>query len=253
MKTGSSGHPSSSIQADHSRFYRSQTVWKSPTCIILAENSKDVALAIKTIRFFRIKFAIRSGGHSPNPDASSIDEPGLLIDLSKLNEISVSPDKKVATVGPGVRWGDVYAFLDPYKLSVIGGRIPSVGVGGLVLGGGFFHFSGEYGLAADNVKNFEVVLADGRIVNANARENTDLFWALKGGGPNFGDFTRTRDCNSTTNTSKVSSPSTIYIPSPCMKYTTPSLHIAPAMPTLASMRSLSGKRPVQRISSPLLP
>ena len=64
-----------------------------------------------------------------------------------------------------------------------------MGVGGLILGGGFFHFSGEYGLAADNVKNFEAVLADGRVVNANAQQHTDLFWALKGGGPNFGRFT----------------------------------------------------------------
>ena len=72
---------------------------------------------------------------------------------------------------------------------MIGGRIPSVGVGGLILGGGFFHFSGEYGLAADNVKNFEAVLADGRVVNANAQQHTDLFWALKGGGPNFCRFT----------------------------------------------------------------
>ncbi|KAF2876999.1 hypothetical protein BDV95DRAFT_589646 [Massariosphaeria phaeospora] len=168
----------------------SQTCWQLPTCIILPQLNKDVSLALKIIRFFRIQFAVRSGGHSPNPGWSSIDEPGVLIDLQKLDQISVSADKKVASLGPGGRWGEVYEALDPYGLSVIGGRIPQVGVAGVILGGGFFHFSGEYGLAADNVKNFEVVLADGRIVNANAGENTDLFWALKGGGANFGIVTK---------------------------------------------------------------
>jgi hypothetical protein len=74
-------------------------------------------------------------------------------------------------------------------VTVIGGRAPTVGVGGLILGGGYFHFSPEFGLAADNVKTFEVVLADGSIVQASACKNSDLFWALKGGGPNFGIVT----------------------------------------------------------------
>jgi FAD/FMN-containing dehydrogenase len=155
---------------------------------VLAENKNDISLTLKTINFLKIKFAIRSGGHSPNPGWSSISEPGILIDLQRLNEMSVSTDKKVATIGPGKRWGEVYEALDPHGLSVVGGRIPQVGVGGLILGGGFFHFSGKYGLAADNVKNFEVVLADGSIVDANVASNDDLFWALKGGGPNFGWF-----------------------------------------------------------------
>ncbi|KAF2688556.1 FAD linked oxidase-like protein [Lentithecium fluviatile CBS 122367] len=168
----------------------SQTCWELPTCVITPQNKKDVSLALKIIRFFMIQFAVRSGGHSPNPGWSSIDEPGILIDLQKLDQVSLSADKKVASLGPGGRWGKVYEALDPHGLSVIGGRIPQVGVAGVILGGGFFHFSGEHGLAADNVKNFEVVLADGRIVNANAAENSDLFWALKGGGSNFGIVTK---------------------------------------------------------------
>ncbi|KAF2710660.1 FAD linked oxidase-like protein [Pleomassaria siparia CBS 279.74] len=168
----------------------SQTCWELPTCILLPHNKNDVSLALQTIRFLKIQFAIRSGGHSPNPGWSSINKPGVLLDLQKLDEISVSEDKKVVSLGPGGRWGKVYEALDPHGLSVIGGRIPQVGVAGVILGGGFFHFSGEYGLAADNVKNFEVVLADGSIVIANAEENTDLFWALKGGGSNFGIVTK---------------------------------------------------------------
>ncbi|CAN9482313.1 unnamed protein product [Alternaria alternata] len=168
----------------------SQTCWKSPSCVVLAESKKDVSVAMKIIKFLKLKFATRSGGHSPNPGWSSIGEDGILIDLQKLNAISVSDDKKVASIGPGQKWGKVYEALDPHELSVIGGRIPQVGVGGLILGGGFFHFSGKYGLAADNVKDFEVVLANGSVVNANADSNSDLFWALKGGGPNFGIVTK---------------------------------------------------------------
>lgn len=79
-------------------------------------------------------FAVRSGGHSPNPGFSSIQD-GILIDLFQLNEITVSDDRETVSVGPGQRWGDVYNTLDAYDVSVIGGRIPNVGVGGLILGG----------------------------------------------------------------------------------------------------------------------
>lgn len=82
-----------------------------------------------------MKFAVRSGGHSPNPGWASITQSGILIDLSALNNITVSEDKSTITVGPGQRWGDVYDFLDSYGVGVIGGRIPHVGVGGLILGG----------------------------------------------------------------------------------------------------------------------
>jgi FAD/FMN-containing dehydrogenase len=156
--------------------------------VILPHNANDVSLTIKTIKFWKVKFAIRSGGHSPNPGWSSIGEPGMLVDLQLMDKISVSDDKKVASLGPGGNWGEVYEALDTHRVSVVGGRIPQVGVGGLILGGGLSHFSGKYGLAADNVKNFEIVLADGSIVDANATSNSDLFWALKGGGPNFGLF-----------------------------------------------------------------
>jgi FAD/FMN-containing dehydrogenase len=103
--------------------------------VVVAANKNDVSLAVKTIQFLKIKFATRSGGHSPNPGWSSIGEPGILIDLQKLNQLTVSADKKVTSIGPGKRWGEVYEALDPYGISVIGGRIPQVGVGGLILGG----------------------------------------------------------------------------------------------------------------------
>ncbi|ESZ98116.1 hypothetical protein SBOR_1495 [Sclerotinia borealis F-4128] len=134
---------------------------------------------MKIISFLHVPFAVRSGGHSPNPYFASIGSNGILISTTNLNSITVSSDNSIASIGPGLRCGAVYKALDPYGVSVIGGRIPQVGVGGLILGGMCQK------LAADNVKSFEVVLASGEIVNANAAINSDLFWALKGGGPNF--------------------------------------------------------------------
>ncbi|MDI1493407.1 MAG: hypothetical protein OHK93_005196 [Ramalina farinacea] len=128
----------------------SQTCWAAPTCVVLPRSSQDVSKALKIINFFQVKFAVRSGGHSPNPGWSSINNPGLLIDLQRFNQVTINSDRSVASLGPGGRWGDVYAALDPYG----------------------------------------VVLADGTITDANAQQNTDLFWALKGGGPNFGIVTR---------------------------------------------------------------
>ncbi|KJZ71633.1 hypothetical protein HIM_08945 [Hirsutella minnesotensis 3608] len=168
----------------------SQACRETPACVIQAKSAHDVATALKIVTHFQVPFAIRSAGHSPNPGWSSISQSGILIDLSLLNAVTISADKETVSLGPGGHWGQVYEALDPYGISVIGGRIPQVGVGGLMLGGGYHHFSAAYGLAADNVKNFEVVLADGTVTNANAETNSDLFWALKGGGPNFGIVTR---------------------------------------------------------------
>lgn len=145
---------------------------------------------------------MRGGGHNTNPGWASIDGSGVLIDLQKMKTLSLSDDKKVVHVGPGNRWGDVAPFLDKYELSAVGGRHLQVGVGGVILGGkcistcttlytnlsegGLPIFSSLYGLPCDNVENFEVVLGDSRIVQANRRENSDLFKVLKGGGNNFG-------------------------------------------------------------------
>ncbi|KAI1836200.1 CAZyme family AA7 [Penicillium roqueforti] len=168
----------------------SESCFAEPHCIIQPEVAQDVSTAVKVIGFFQVKFAVRSGGHSPNPGWSSIGSQGILIDLSKLSSVSLSSDGKVASVGPGLRWGEVTEALNPEKAVVLGGRLPSVGVGGLILGGGYHHLSTRYGLAADNVHNFEVVLSNGTIVDANAEQNNDLFRALKGGGPNFGIVSR---------------------------------------------------------------
>ncbi|KGO64138.1 FAD linked oxidase, N-terminal [Penicillium italicum] len=168
----------------------SESCVTEPHCIIQPEEARDISTAVKVINFFQVKFAVRSGGHSPNPGWSSVGSQGILLDFSRLNSFSPSADRQVASVGPGLRWGEVTKALDAEKAVVVGGRLPTVGVGGLILGGGYHHISNRFGLAADNVNNFEVVLANGAIVNANAKQNNGLFWALKGGGPNYGIVSR---------------------------------------------------------------
>ncbi|KAK2732573.1 hypothetical protein CKAH01_08671 [Colletotrichum kahawae] len=168
----------------------SATCVAEPHCILAPVNATDVSRALQIITYFNTTFAVRSGGHSPNPGASSVGGRGILLDLQYLNAIGLSQDRSVAHVGPGARWGEVYNVLDASQAVVIGGRLPSVGVGGLMLGGGYFHLSDQFGLAADNLAAAEVVLANGTIVTASPESNRHLWWALKGGGPNYGIVTR---------------------------------------------------------------
>ncbi|KAK3302658.1 uncharacterized protein B0T15DRAFT_562614 [Chaetomium strumarium] len=168
----------------------SASTWQAPSCVVQPTSAQLLSVVLRIIVQFQVLFAIRSGGHSPNPGFASISQPGLLLDLARLDSISVSADASEVSVGPGQRWGSVAAAVDPFNVTVVGGRLPDIGVGGLVLGGGFSYYSNQYGLAADNVRNFEVVLANGSIVEANAHSNPELFWALKGGGSNFGIVTR---------------------------------------------------------------
>ncbi|KAF4887794.1 putative FAD-linked oxidoreductase [Colletotrichum fructicola] len=130
--------------------------------------------------------AVRGGGHTAIPGANSIDGDVLIV-FSNMTRLEFSAERSHVQLGPGLRWGEVYNALEPYDLTVAGGRVAPVGVPGLLLVGGIGFYSNKYGFAANTVSSFEVVLADGRIVNATAsNEYNDLFWALKGGGPNFG-------------------------------------------------------------------
>lgn len=115
---------------------------------------------------------------------------GVTIDLSMLNGTSYDEETNIANIQPGGRWKNVYADLDTYGVTVTGGRDGGVGVGGFLLGGGVSFFSGREGFGCDSVLNYEVVLANGTIINANSTHNSDLWKALKGGASNFGIVTR---------------------------------------------------------------
>ncbi|KAL8751799.1 MAG: hypothetical protein Q9199_006180 [Rusavskia elegans] len=167
---------------------KSHTAWKKPSCIARPSSTAGLQKAVRLLTRQNIPFAIRSGGHSPSPFAANIDN-GVLIDMSCFNHTQYFPHKNVATVGAGGRWLGVYKELDRYNVTVVGGRVVDVGVGGLILGCGLSYLSDLYGLTCDNVVNFEMVLANGSITNANASHNQDLFKAMKGGANNFGIVT----------------------------------------------------------------
>ncbi|KAF3067391.1 Bifunctional solanapyrone synthase [Daldinia childiae] len=168
----------------------SVTCWLTPQCILQPQSALDVSNAILISSFLGSQFSVRSGGHNPNIGFSSIGQEGMLIDLARLNEVTLSSDGKLAAIGPGNRWGRVYEILSSSGKMIVGGRANDIGVGGFFLGGGLSYWSSIYGMAFTKVVNYEVVLGDSSIVNANKSSNEDLFWALKGGGANFGIVTR---------------------------------------------------------------
>ncbi|RYP10037.1 hypothetical protein DL765_008236 [Monosporascus sp. GIB2] len=178
-----------------------QTAWGVPACIFHPLGVEELQEVVPMLVGSNASFAVRSGGHSPHRGFASIDG-GVLIDMSNFNLMDYNPDNNVVVVGAGVTWGDLYTHLQEHQVIAVGGRIMDVGVGGLTLGGklttsvpqqsltpstgGLSWLSDLYGLACDNAVNFRVVLADGSLVDANSEANSDLFWALKGGGNNFG-------------------------------------------------------------------
>ncbi|EZF78735.1 hypothetical protein H105_00196 [Trichophyton soudanense CBS 452.61] len=168
----------------------SAACWLRPRCIIQPRSTEDVAKAMKIVTFLATKFSVRSGGNNPNPRYSSIDNEGILIEMINLNEITLSDDGSVAHLGPGNLFRSVYSRLAEAGRTVVGPRVGDVAVGGYFLGGGISFFSSMYGIGADNILNYEVVLPDATITNANATHNRELWWALKGSGTNYGIVTR---------------------------------------------------------------
>lgn len=170
-----------------------------PLCIVSPTTTEDVSKTIGALSSSSVgteakdeatcQFAIRSGGHAGFAGAANAAG-GVTIDLRGLDSIKVSDDRMVASIGVGAIWKDVYSKLDALNLSVAGGRAGPVGVGGLVTGGGISYFSPRYGWTCDTVLNFEVVLSDGSVVDANMEQNPDLLFALRGGSNNFGVVTR---------------------------------------------------------------
>ncbi|KAH7389519.1 hypothetical protein DE146DRAFT_767847 [Phaeosphaeria sp. MPI-PUGE-AT-0046c] len=163
-----------------------------PTCLAAPRSTNDVVAIVKVLSNFpTVAFAVRSGGHNTNKGFADIED-GVTIDMTAMNSIWFQPAANVVSVGTGARWQSVYDALDNdgRNLAVQGGRNGAVGVGGFLTGGGIGFFSPERGWACDSVVNFRVVLSTGQVVDANAKSNTDLFTALKGGLNNFGIVTR---------------------------------------------------------------
>jgi hypothetical protein len=150
----------------------------------------DVADVIASVNFGRennLLVAVRGGGH--NGGGLGLCDDGLVIDLSGLKFVRVDTSKNTVRVGGGNIWGEVDHATHPFGLAVPAGIISTTGVGGLTLGGGVGHLSRKYGLTIDNLLEADMVLADGSFVSVSATENSDLFWAIRGGGGNFGIVT----------------------------------------------------------------
>ncbi len=160
---------------------------RKPLAVVQCADAGDVMTVIAAAREASLDLAVRGGGHSV-PGFGTVDD-GLVLDLSKMSNVQIDPVKKIARVGGGATWGAVDHATYPFGLAAPGGIISTTGVAGLTLGGGIGYLTRSVGLTIDNLLSADVVLADGRQVTASDYQNEDLFWALRGGGGNFGVVT----------------------------------------------------------------
>lgn len=172
---------------DDTRKVYNDMIDKRPGVFAMCENSDDVIASVNFGRDNNLLVAIRGGGH--NGGGLGLCDDGLVIDLSGIKFVHVNTSDHTVQVGGGNLWGEVDKATHPYGLAVPAGIISSTGVGGLTLGGGVGHLSRKYGLTIDNLLEAEMVLADGSFVTVNKDQNSDLFWAIRGGGGNFGVVT----------------------------------------------------------------
>lgn len=156
-----------------------------PAVVLEACRGADVRAAVVAARELDLPFAVQATGHGTHVPADG----GILLKTSALAAVLVDPARRIARVGPGARWGDVLTAAAPFGLAPLSGSATSVGVTGYTLGGGVGWLARKYGFAADSVLRAEVVTADGRLVAASREHNPELFWALRGGGANFGVVT----------------------------------------------------------------
>ncbi len=160
---------------------------KRPGLFAMCVDVADVMAAVNFGRDNNLLIAIRGGGH--NGGGLGLCDDGLVIDLSGIKFVRVDTSDNTVRVGGGNLWGEVDHATHPFGLAVPAGIISTTGVGGLTLGGGVGHLSRKYGLTIDNLLEADMVLADGSFVTVNKNQNTDLFWAIRGGGGNFGIVT----------------------------------------------------------------
>src|SRR5919205_823033 len=157
---------------------------KRPLAVLKAEQVGDVIAVVNFAREQGLDLSVRGGGHS-GPGFGTNDD-GLVIDMSQMRTVRVDPRNKTARAGAGATWGDFNYATHAFGLATTGGIISTTGIAGLTLGGGIGYLSRGHGLSLDNLISADVVTADGDMVVASEDENPDLFWAIRGGGGNFG-------------------------------------------------------------------
>lgn len=177
------------ITPGDSGFDEARKIWngdidRRPAVIARCTSVEDVQAALAFGRERGLRISVRSGGHSF--PGLSVADGALMIDLRAMNKVSIDPDARLATVQGGAIWSEVDGPAQALNLAVTGGHVTHTGVAGLTLGGGIGHIMRKFGLAIDNLVSVEIVTADQRALRASATENEDLFWAVRGGGGNFG-------------------------------------------------------------------
>ena len=177
------------ITSDHDAYDGARAVWngtvdRRPRLIARCSGTADVAAAVRFARDRDLQIAVRGGGH--NVAGTAVCDDGIVIDLSAMRAVCVDPVDRAALVQGGALWGDVDHETQAHGLATTGGIVGHTGVGGLSLGGGIGWLMRKHGLTVDNLVEAEVVTAEGDIVRASANDHPDLFWALRGGGGNFG-------------------------------------------------------------------
>ncbi len=172
---------------DEARKVFNAMIDRRPRLIVRAADTADVIAAVNFAREEGMLVSVRGGGH--NVAGFGTNDGGLVIDLSRMRAIRVDPEKRTVSAQGGCTWGDVDHATHAFGLATPGGVVSTTGIGGLTLGGGIGHLTRPFGLACDNIISADVVTASGDFVVASEKENADLFWALRGGGGNFGVVT----------------------------------------------------------------
>jgi len=177
---------------DDPAYGRSRVVWNAmidrhPALIVQCIGTSDVIAAVKFARDVGIALSVRGGGH--NVAGLAVADGALMLDLSLMRGVLVDPEKRIAHAQAGCTLGDVDRETQLHGLAAVLGFVSNTGIAGLTLGGGFGYLTKRHGWACDNVRSFHVVTAEGKLVRASAREEPELFWALRGGGGNFGVVT----------------------------------------------------------------
>jgi FAD binding domain/Berberine and berberine like len=178
---------SSDQEYDQARRVWNGMIDRKPSAIVRATSIADVMQAVRVARDLQLPVSVRGGGHSVA--GKSVANDAMMIDLSLMNGIQVNPGAHSAVAQGGAKWGDFDRECERYQLATTGGVISSTGVCGLTLGGGIGWLMGKHGLSCDNVISADLVSADGSHLSVSASQNEDLFWAIRGGGGNFGIVT----------------------------------------------------------------
>ena len=181
------------LTSENTEYDQARAVWngmidRRPELIIQCMSTKDITESVKYATQKNLSISIKAGGH--NVAGHGVGENSMMLDLSGMNNVHVDPDKRSAWVDGGATWRDVDKATQAHGLATPGGLISDTGVAGLTLSGGIGWLRAHHGLCIDNIKSVEMVIADGTIVNASENENSDLFWAIRGGGGNFGVITK---------------------------------------------------------------